>query len=136
MTDLYVIIGSSPKGIVSDYWNYIVGKPVLVPAFSLGWNQCRWGYHTTQDLMDVVGNYSQYNLPLDVQWSDIDYLDTYRDFTYDMDRFADLPKFIDSLHENNMYYVPIIDAGIAARPNSNYSAYDSGVEQNIFVKSS
>jgi alpha-glucosidase len=62
----------------------------------------------------VVGNYSLFNLPLDVQWSDIDYLFNYRDFTYDHLRYKGLDEFVEYLHkEKNMYYVPIIDAGIA-----------------------
>lgn len=38
VVDLYVIIGYDPKQIVSDYWNYIVDRPVLIPVFALGWN--------------------------------------------------------------------------------------------------
>jgi len=74
----------------------------------------------------VVGNYSENGIPLDVQWSDIDYLDTYRDFTYDKNRFADLPDFINSLHDNNMYWVPILDAGVAMRPWGDYDSYNTG----------
>ena len=33
-----------------------------------------------------------------------------------------------------MHYVPILDAGIAARPWGNYSAYDDGVAKGIFIK--
>ncbi len=86
-----MILGYDPKQVAADYQNYIVGKPVLVPVFALGWNQCKWGYKTLQDLKDVVGNYSAYNIPLDTQWSDIDYLSNYRDFTYDENRYEDLP---------------------------------------------
>jgi alpha-glucosidase (family GH31 glycosyl hydrolase) len=49
-------------------------------------------------------------------WSDIDYLDNYRDFTYDPIRYAGLPQYIEELHNKSMRYVPIIDAGIAMRP--------------------
>jgi alpha-glucosidase (family GH31 glycosyl hydrolase) len=38
VVDIYVILGYSPKQIIQNYWNYIVGKPVLVPLYSLGWN--------------------------------------------------------------------------------------------------
>jgi len=31
--------------------------------------------------------------------------------------------------------VPIIDAGIAYRPNQGYKAFDEGVKQDIFMKS-
>lgn len=38
VTDIYVIIGSTPGEIVGNYWEYIIGKPVLVPVFALGWH--------------------------------------------------------------------------------------------------
>jgi alpha-glucosidase len=67
-------------------------------------------------LIDVVGNYSAFNLPLDTQWNDIDYLFNYRDFTYDNFRYKNLSDFVDYLHNNkSMYYVPILDGGIAMR---------------------
>jgi alpha-glucosidase (family GH31 glycosyl hydrolase) len=66
-------------------------------------------------------------------WSDIDYLDTYRDFTHDPKRFADLPAFIDTLHSSSLHYVPIIDAGVARRPWGNYSAYDDGHATGAFM---
>lgn len=67
-------------------------------------------------------------------WSDIDHMDNYRDFTHDPIRFADLPSFIDELHQNHTHYVPILDAGVARRPWGNYSAYDDGVENDSFLK--
>jgi len=33
-----------------------------------------------------------------------------------------------------MKFVPIIDAGISYRPNSDYPAFDEGVKQNVFLK--
>jgi alpha-glucosidase (family GH31 glycosyl hydrolase) len=42
----------------------------------------------------------------------------YRDFTYDKEgSFANLSNFVDGLHKKNMQWIPIIDAGIAARSN-------------------
>jgi alpha-glucosidase (family GH31 glycosyl hydrolase) len=63
-------------------------------------------------------------------------MEAYRSFTYDTDRYAGLPQFVDQLHANNMHYVPILDAGVSARPWGNYAAYDSGVAQDLFVKAS
>ena len=38
--------------------------------------------------------YKNNDIPLDVQWSDIDYLRNYRDFTYDYANYWKLPNFI------------------------------------------
>lgn len=58
----------------------------------------------------------------------------YKDFTYNaMDSqgnpgaFAGLPDFINKLHNQNMKFVPIVDAGIAYRPNEGYQAFDQGI---------
>ena len=84
----------------------------------------------------MVGNYSAHNLPLDTQWSDIDYLLDYRDFTYDPVRFKGLPEFVAGLHEKNMHYVPIIDAGLAQRTSieANYTAFADGLDKDVFIK--
>ena len=87
--------------------------------------------------------YIEQNIPLDTQWVDIDYMQDYKDFTYnDKDfygnsgkgAFSGLREFVDILHQKNMKFVPIIDAGISQRPGQNYSAYDEGVKQDIFLK--
>lgn len=67
-------------------------------------------------------------------WSDIDYLYDYRDFTYDHTRFDDLPAFIGEIHRKRIKYIPIIDAGIAAREPGTYPAYDDGIAEDIFIK--
>src|SRR5438105_15937146 len=59
---------------------------------------------------------------------------SYRDFTFDPYRFKNLHQFVDDLHDKNMHYVPIIDAGVAARPWGHYPAYDIAKEQDIFIK--
>lgn len=59
-------------------------------------------------------------------WSDIDYMDNYKDFTVDPDNFNGLKDFVDYLHKNNMQWIPIIDAGVAQRAKSldeNYAPY-------------
>ena len=40
---------------------------------------------------------------------------SYRDFTYDHTKYAGLKEFVDDLHDKNMKWVPILDAGISAR---------------------
>ena len=48
-------------------------------------------------------------------WTDIDYLDAYKDFTFDPVNFSGLGEFVEDLHSKRMHYIPIIDAGIAKR---------------------
>jgi len=43
----------------------MIGDPVLIPQWALGWNQCKWGYSSIEDLQSVVENYQDYGIPLE-----------------------------------------------------------------------
>lgn len=123
---MYFMFAQTPDEVTKMYHSAIVGSPVLTPRWALGWHHCRWGYNSTQDMKDIVSNYTKYNLPLDTQWTDIDYMHDYENFEDEQTRFGDLPEFIDTLHSQNQHFIPIIDAGLAKR--SDYDGYTSGVE--------
>lgn len=36
----------------------------------------------------------------------------------------------------NKKFIPIVDAGVAYRPNSNYYAFDEGMDKDVFLKTS
>ena len=131
--DVYIMMGPTPNKVTKLYHS-VVGKPVLTPKWALGWHQSRWGDAETGYLQNKVDLYKEHNLPLDVIWSDLDYQSDYRSFTYDLKHFGDLPKFIRELHEKDMYYIPVLDAGIAQRDRADYAAYDTGLKQNVFLK--
>lgn len=133
--DVWIMTGKDPNEVTMKY-HEIVGKPVLTPIWALGWNQCKWGYKNVTELREVVAGYADNDLPLDTQWTDIDYMKDYRDFTYDdnADTFKDLPAFISELHAANKKYIPILDAGIAQRKGGDYDAYNQGVAKGVFIK--
>ena len=43
-----------------------------------------------------------------MQYGDIDYMDEKKSFTYDKDKFAGLPEYVDQLHADGMRYIIII----------------------------
>jgi hypothetical protein len=88
--------------------------------WTFGYHQSNWDWKNWDELEQVVGNFSMYAIPLETMWSDIDYMDQYRNFqndpvNYPYDQGA---TFIDSLHQNGMQYVPIVDP-IIYYPNPN-----------------
>ena len=131
--DLYIFAGPTPELVVMQYLE-VVGKPALVPFWSLGFHNCRWGYPDIGYVEDVVANYSAASIPLETQWLDIDYMDSYLDFTLDPTTYpqARMTAFVDSLHTNNQRFVPIVDPGIYVREPS-YDAFKEGMERNVFV---
>lgn len=133
IVDIYVFNGPTPEAVVQQYTG-IVGRPTMFPYWSLGFHNCKWGYESVQQVEDVVANYSAANIPLDTQWMDIDYMQNFRDFTYDSKLFdpAEVKRFVDGLHANGQHFVPIVDPGIMVY--AGYEAYERGVREDLFIK--
>lgn len=97
--DMMFIFEDEPTKLITNLHQTILGEPVRVPQWTLGWNQCKWGYKDIDEVKDSVNKYSENNLPLETQWVDIDYLDDYKDFTFDSNgAFKGLKEFADELH--------------------------------------
>eukprot|EP01103_Thecamoeba_quadrilineata_P002341 TRINITY_DN12310_c0_g1_i1.p1 TRINITY_DN12310_c0_g1~~TRINITY_DN12310_c0_g1_i1.p1 ORF type:complete len:899 (-),score=146.47 TRINITY_DN12310_c0_g1_i1:76-2772(-) len=131
--DLYFFQGPTAEDAVRQY-HQVIGYPHMPPYWGLGFNQCRWGYHTIWETEEVVKNYSLANIPLDTMWNDIDYMYQYYDFTFDPDRFPqpEVKSFVDRLHADGQHYITIVDCGI---PNvTGYRPWDDGVSEDIFIR--
>nr|GEU78909.1 alpha-xylosidase 1-like [Tanacetum cinerariifolium] len=131
--DFYVLAGPTPLGVVDQY-TQLIGRPAPMPYWSLGFHQCRWGYHNLSVVEDVVENYNKAQIPLDVIWNDDDHMDNHKDFTLNPVAYP-RPKLLDFLqriHDRGMKYIVIIDPGIGV--NSSYGTYQRGIAKDVFIK--
>ena len=76
----------------------------MPPYWSLGFHLCRWGYNSLKEMKVVRDRMSANNIPQDVQWNDIDYMDNFLDFTISAN-FEGLSSFVDNLHGQGLHYV-------------------------------
>jgi len=138
--DLYFISGSTPKEVISQYQTGIVNTPYLPAYWHLGFQQVRWSYQNWSNLQDVVDAYAAQNIQLEGLMSDLDYLKMNRDFTYNPGHYDLEPgrEFLDRLHANGQYYMPILDPNIYVPDPSNgsdaYPTYDRGNELQAYIR--
>ena len=64
---------------VLQQYGRISGTTAMPQMFSLGYHQCRWNYKDEADVLGVNAGFDQHNIPYDVIWLDIEYLDDKKD---------------------------------------------------------
>lgn len=127
----YFFGGPTVQQILKDY-TALTGRTPMPPLWSLGYQQCRYGYANSTELLDVVRTLREKKLPADVVYMDITYMDHYKVFTWDPVNFPDPKGMVDQLKKMNFDLVTIVDPGI--KVEKGYKAYDEGVAQNQFAK--
>lgn len=129
--DLYVIEGESAYDIVKQF-RHVIGRSYIPPKFAFGFGQSRWGYTTKEDFRKVAVGYRENNIPLDMIYMDIDYMDSYKDFTLNPENFPDFPDFVKEMKDQDLCLIPIIDAGV--KVEKGYDVYEEGVEKRYFCQ--
>uniref|UniRef100_A0A914YDN0 Alpha-glucosidase n=1 Tax=Panagrolaimus superbus TaxID=310955 RepID=A0A914YDN0_9BILA len=79
--EVFFFPGPTPEEVIKQY-QQLIGTPVLPPYWALGFQLCRYGYSGIKEIQDVVDRMRAAGIPQDVQFSDIDYLNEYEDFSY------------------------------------------------------
>lgn len=127
---LYVIDGDTPYDIVKQFRG-MIGHSYIPPKFAFGFGQSRWGYKTKEDFEKVAQGYRENHIPLDMIYMDIDYMDSYKDFTVN-DDFEDFPAFVREMKDQHIRLIPIIDAGV--KIEDGYDVYEEGVKNRYFCQ--
>lgn len=129
--NLFVIDGDSPYDIVKQF-RAIIGRSYIPPRYAFGFGQSRWGYKTKDDFRRVVDGYRSNGVPLDMVYMDIDYMQSFKDFTLHEDNFQDFPAFVQEMKDRNIRLIPIIDAGV--KVEKGYDIYEEGVKNRYFCQ--
>jgi len=85
----YLILCSSIADLFSEL-TYILGKVPLPPLNSLGHHQSLWSYKNEEEVRKVAETFRNKQIPCDFIHLDIDYMDGYRIFTWNKERFPSI----------------------------------------------
>lgn len=126
-----VIEKDSPEEVVKEL-SALSGTMEMPPLWSLGYQQCRFSYFPDTRVKEVADEFRTRQIPCDVIWMDIHYMDEYRIFTFHPERFPDPKGLNDYLHSKNLKSVYMIDPGVKVDPN--YFVDQQGVKGDYFVR--
>jgi alpha-glucosidase len=126
----YILAGPTLADVLRQF-TALTGRMSPLPRWAFGYQQSRWGYTSADEVLAVASQFRAQAIPCDAIYLDIDYMDGYRVFTWNTDRFADPARLIRTLREQHMRLVPIIDPGVKVDPE--YRVYQEGVAQDYFT---
>jgi alpha-glucosidase len=146
----YFFWGPSLQKVLGRYAD-LTGHMPMPPEWALGHQQSRYSYFNSGLAKDIVRRYQADDLPLDVLYLDIHYMDGYRDFTWNRERFPDPDALIADLGRQGVKVVTIVDPGVkfqpptkgssdaAAQPelaphDQSYYVFNQGLAHGYFLK--
>jgi alpha-glucosidase len=127
----FFFTGPSLKHILSRY-SELVGRMPLPPTWALGYQQCRYSYFPESEVRTLAKTFRDKKIPIDVIYLDIHYMDGFRCFTFDKERFPQPAQMLGDLQHMGLKVVAIVDPGI--KVDSGYAVYENGVAGNQFIK--
>jgi alpha-glucosidase len=128
--DVWILEAPSPATIL-EALTELLGRIELPPLWSLGYQQCRWGYSSAAEVREIAAKLRSKRMPCDALWLDIDYMKEFRTFTWDSERFPEPEKLIEELQAQGFRVVTILDPGIAVAKR--YPTHKSGLDGAHFV---
>lgn len=109
-----VIDRKTPQEVVQALSD-ITGKMPLPPEWSIGYHQCRYSYFPDARVREIAKEFRDRDIPCDIIWFDIDYMEGFRVFTFDRGHFPDPKKLNADLMGMGFHNVWMIDPGLKSR---------------------
>jgi alpha-glucosidase len=127
----YLFSGPDPAAVLNRYTE-LTGRMPMPPIWALGFHISRWSYYPADKVREIAHEFRKRNIPCDAIYLDIHYMDGYRCFTWDRERFPAPAVLIKELLDQGFKTVAIVDPGI--KVDSAYPVYQSGLREDVFVR--
>jgi alpha-glucosidase len=128
---IFILEGESPQEVMTLLGS-LTGTMDLPPLWALGYQQCRYSYYPDTRVMEIANAFREKQIPCDVIWMDIDYMNGYRIFTFDPSGFSDPAALNQYLHNLDFKTVYMIDPGV--KEDAEYFVYQQGTDADIWVQ--
>ncbi|MCU4165888.1 glycoside hydrolase family 31 protein [Carboxylicivirga caseinilyticus] len=120
----YFIFGPTYKQIISRYTE-LTGKPIMPPAWGLGFAQCR-GMLTNESLTrEIAKGYRDRQIPCDIIYQDIGWTNNLQDFEWRDGNYDDPQKMLSDLESEGFKVIVSQDPVISQTNKTQWSEADS-----------
>ena len=127
----YFFYGPNMAQVVEAY-SSLTGTPELPPLWALGFHQSKWSYFPDSQVRSIAQTFREKQIPCDAIYLDIDYMDGFRCFTWDKERFPDPKKLLEDMKSNGFKLVTMIDPGI--KIDRKYWVYNEANQKGYFCR--
>ncbi|NHJ49797.1 MAG: DUF4968 domain-containing protein [Asgard group archaeon] len=127
----YVLTGPNLKD-VSRQIGELNGRLPLPPRWILGYHQCRFSYYPESKVREIAENFRTKNIPCDSIHLDIDYMNGFRCFTWDNERFPDPAKLASDLRDDGFKLISMIDPALKVDPE--WDIYNECIDNNFHCR--
>lgn len=129
--DFRFFFGETPDEAIILY-HRLLGGHILPPYWAFGYQISKYGIKDWMEIKEMVEEFNIKEIPLDIVWFDIDYMQEYRVFTVDEARFPleQIKKVL--LEEHKKHLVIVLDPGVAIKQGE--AAYEEGIAGDFFIK--
>lgn len=127
----FVLFADSLPNVMKQY-THITGLPDMPPAWTLGYQQSKWGYESQKIVEEVHKNLTENEIPHDVTWLDIDHLNSSTPFTMSSDWFYDADKMFKTAEDEHRAIIKITDPHM--KVSDDFAPYKEAMENDYFVK--
>ena len=131
MLVVYCFAGPTPADVLRQYAE-LTGRVPLPPRWALGYHQARWSYESAREVRDIAATMRERRHPCDALWLDIDYMDGFRNFTWNAETFPQPRELIEELRRQGLRLVTIIDPG--TKVDETYPVYQAGLARDYFCR--
>jgi alpha-glucosidase len=127
----YFIYNTHVADIITSY-TFLTGRMHMPPLWSLGYQQNRYSYYPETEVLRIAQTLREKKIPADGITLDIHYMDAYKLFTWNKQRFPDPKEMTDKLKAMGFKITVIVDPGI--KVEKGYSVFERGVKDDVFLK--
>ncbi|KAK2959203.1 putative Lysosomal alpha-glucosidase [Blattamonas nauphoetae] len=134
--DIYIFMGPTQKDVMTQYTD-LIGRPCLVPSWSMGFHHCRWGYRSLTEVETRYEDHKKAGIPVDCMWFDIDYMDNFKIFTTNPYKFPEdkMNAFFTRLASEGVSSVAIIDPQMSGNGKpGGYHAHEALLESGAYLR--